>query len=255
MNCQLFEDVVMDLVRDGEMKQTIRLEAEAHAHSCARCAARLAGERELTVLLKQPDDREAPAHLEESLVSAYRGRHGEATHARPLRRLGPRVYAAAAAGVILIVAAAATITLLHTPQPVVTQTAGKATAAFAPPAQTARTFAAAPLFAQTESPKQKAGRVQPRRAVPKPPPAEEIATDFIPLTYSRDISTLESCQVVRVLMPRTAMASFGLPVNQERMNIPVSAQVLIGQDGVARAIRFLGETDRTLFRTGLQPKR
>jgi len=35
------------------------------------------------------------------------------------------------------------------------------------------------------------------------------------------------------------MASFGLPVNQERAESRVKADVLIGEDGLARAIRFV----------------
>jgi hypothetical protein len=115
---------------------------------------------------------------------------------------------------------------------------------------------AAKQVAPAGNPKQTVRRMPPRRAVPKPPPAaEEIATDFFPLASGREISTMESFQMVRVLLPRTAMASFGLPVNQERLNVPVNAQVLIGQDGRARAIRFLAETNATLVRTGLGSER
>jgi hypothetical protein len=46
-------------------------------------------------------------------------------------------------------------------------------------------------------------------------------------------------QIVRVQLPRSAMASFGLPVNMERYNERVKADVLLGVDGVAQAIRFV----------------
>jgi hypothetical protein len=45
--------------------------------------------------------------------------------------------------------------------------------------------------------------------------------------------------VVRVELPRSAMASFGLPVNFERAGGRVKADVLLGDDGIARAIRFV----------------
>jgi hypothetical protein len=46
-------------------------------------------------------------------------------------------------------------------------------------------------------------------------------------------------QLVRVELPRSAMASFGLPVNLDRANERVKADVLVGSDGQARAIRFV----------------
>ena len=40
-------------------------------------------------------------------------------------------------------------------------------------------------------------------------------------------------------MPRSALVSFGLPMNIERANERIKADVLIGNDGVAHAIRFV----------------
>jgi hypothetical protein len=49
----------------------------------------------------------------------------------------------------------------------------------------------------------------------------------------------EGAQVVRVEMPRYAMARFGLPVNMERYDERVKADIWLGADGLARAIRFV----------------
>jgi len=46
-------------------------------------------------------------------------------------------------------------------------------------------------------------------------------------------------QLVRVELPRSALARFGLPVNTERANQRVKADVLFSADGLARAIRFV----------------
>jgi hypothetical protein len=40
-------------------------------------------------------------------------------------------------------------------------------------------------------------------------------------------------------MPRAAMTRFGLSANSERSWEPVSADIVFGQDGLARAIRFI----------------
>ena len=53
------------------------------------------------------------------------------------------------------------------------------------------------------------------------------------------MSGMEGGQIVRVEVPRSALASFGLPMNAERAGERVKADVVLGYDGVARAIRFV----------------
>lgn len=67
----------------------------------------------------------------------------------------------------------------------------------------------------------------------------EIATSFIALTQDAALAAAEGGQVVRVELPRTALERFGLPMNVERADERVKADLLLGHDGVARAIRFV----------------
>lgn len=67
----------------------------------------------------------------------------------------------------------------------------------------------------------------------------EIATDFIPLSYMTAVNLQDGGQIVRVELPRSALANFGLPVNMDRYNEKVKADVLFGVDGLAHAIRFV----------------
>ena len=68
----------------------------------------------------------------------------------------------------------------------------------------------------------------------------EVATDFIPLTSGGgQLAPEDAGQVVRVELPRSALASIGVPVSAERANERVRADVLMGEDGTARAIRFV----------------
>jgi len=67
----------------------------------------------------------------------------------------------------------------------------------------------------------------------------EVATDFMPLGYMSAASFQDGGQVVRVELPRSALAQFGIPVNIERYNERVKADVLFGTDGLAHAIRFV----------------
>jgi len=69
--------------------------------------------------------------------------------------------------------------------------------------------------------------------------AEDVATEFLPLTHGDGFNQAEGGQMVRVELPRSALTSFGLPMNAERSSERVKADVLLGHDGVARAIRFV----------------
>jgi hypothetical protein len=69
--------------------------------------------------------------------------------------------------------------------------------------------------------------------------AEEIVTDFIPLMQGGRFTQGDGGRLVRVELPRSALASFGLPVNAEAAGGRVKADVLLGDDGLARAIRFV----------------
>jgi hypothetical protein len=85
-----------------------------------------------------------------------------------------------------------------------------------------------------------------RRSVRRAPRTEvanhvnrEIATDFMPLGYLNPATLQDGGQIVRVELPRSALVNFGLPVNMDRYNEKVKADVLLGVDGLAHAIRFV----------------
>ena len=64
-------------------------------------------------------------------------------------------------------------------------------------------------------------------------------TDFLPLTPRGSLAQLEGGHMVRVELPRSALSAFGLPVNLERAGERIKADVVVGNDGMARAIRFV----------------
>jgi hypothetical protein len=71
--------------------------------------------------------------------------------------------------------------------------------------------------------------------------ASELASsaDFVPLVAPDNSAPLDSGQMVRVDVPRAALAALGLPVNASRVGATVRADVLLAHDGTARAIRLL----------------
>jgi hypothetical protein len=68
----------------------------------------------------------------------------------------------------------------------------------------------------------------------RPAPGED-ATDFFPLMYSN--VPIEDGHTVRLELPQAALTSFGLEADDASGT--VLADVLVGQDGLARAVRFV----------------
>ena len=65
----------------------------------------------------------------------------------------------------------------------------------------------------------------------------EVVTDFFPLMDPAPPS--QRGRILRVEVPASAMKMVGLPVRQEHLNDPVHADVLVGEEGLPRAIRFV----------------
>jgi len=86
-------------------------------------------------------------------------------------------------------------------------------------------------------------KVGPRRRAPaqavKVEEPTEVATDFFEIPYAEPLRPEERADVFRVQMPRANMAVFGLPVSGGRLDSRITADVLTGEDGVIRAVRFI----------------
>lgn len=240
MNCLTFSELASDIARDQMMEASARAQALAHVRDCASCAAWLNAQQRLTADLRElvsaTNDENASNAVWENLSAAFDTR--AVAHITTNRRR--RIYAAGAIAAMLILAFAV-VQLVRHRQP--TDVQGSIAATFTP----------APLNQTTSADQEnnigvvvsKKAQVIPRRnsvarqtLAPQVNQPKEIATDFIPLTYG-DTELGSDAQVVRVELPRSAMASFGLPVNMDRADQRVKADVLLGADGLARAIRFV----------------
>jgi len=73
--------------------------------------------------------------------------------------------------------------------------------------------------------------------VPVATTPREITTEFFPLM---DVQLpFERGQLLRVMVPAGTLRTVGLPVNEDRLTERVQADVLVGEEGLARAIRFV----------------
>jgi hypothetical protein len=243
MNCQRFESVVSELARGQMMAAEQRAEALGHSDVCDDCAARLSDEQMLTLglqsLAAEMESIEAPSPIEANLLKAFRARPVSAEKSAPIR-VNQRYWIAAVAAMLLIAISLVVFSLSKRPAENA-QVAGKQEES--QPKQVARDIEkpAAP-----ESPQPlKRKRIRPVRSQRSEVASvanhvtKEIATDFIPLSYMSAVSLQEGGQIIRVQLPRSALANFGLPVNMDRYNEKVKADVLYGVDGTARAIRFV----------------
>ena len=280
MNCLEFESQREILARDTLADARTRAAVQAHAESCAACAARLADERALSVGLRalaaEMRTAAAPARVEASLVAAFRaqaaasasaevsseavaGREVVAMSGRaPARRLSwaktiavASLAAAASLALFVLVKQFAPERAMIEPPPA--SNSGVPPAPAVAQGGTSRKDdenvvpAPAPEVAKASAPRTprlRAANVSYNRGgLARPAPADaraqEVATDFIPLVEAGPYTQAEDGHLVRVELPRAALASFGLPVNAEAAGGRVKADVLMGQDGIARAIRFV----------------
>jgi hypothetical protein len=74
-------------------------------------------------------------------------------------------------------------------------------------------------------------------AVDVPAKPEEIVTGFFPLMENPP--PFERGLLIRMTVPASAMRAVGLPVGDNHLSDPVQADLLVGQDDLARAIRFV----------------
>lgn len=276
MNCQEFDQILNELARPKLMDAELREKALAHSSACQLCAVRLANARSLTEGLKTlaaiTESKSAPSHIEETLLAAFRQQTMAAASPKPSnviqfqskpKRLPAWALAAAAALVIAfgvfaasqlrkspIAPATKDYASVPSPSPTTEIKRENETRIELATNLPGRNYAqptdfGKPIRFQVEAKhisdgsfvSSSLGEFTP--LLDSPNQGQEIATDFMPLTYDDSSQPMESGQVIRVQVPRTALASFGLPINLERANETVKADLLLADDGSARAIRFI----------------
>jgi hypothetical protein len=71
------------------------------------------------------------------------------------------------------------------------------------------------------------------------PAAEAPDTGFYPLPEAEALPDIETAMVVRVELPVSSLQLMGVPVNQDGTDASVQADLLLGQDGLARGVRLV----------------
>jgi hypothetical protein len=95
---------------------------------------------------------------------------------------------------------------------------------------------AKPTVAKSEQPRRV--YVRPKR-MPQSNEVQQASEGFMELPFAPALTPYEGGQVIRVRLPRSSMRAVGLPVSEDRSWERVQADILMGEDGIARAVRFL----------------
>jgi hypothetical protein len=237
MDCAQFEEVLHDLDRPGTEEFALRENALAHAESCSRCA-RLLTEAEsldfgLRKLAVQNANQQASPRVESVLLQEFR-RQKIASNRQWIQW---EVAALGAAALVLLAlglsfrhgvvtrhdgSSGTNLAGNHAPLP---SSAGT-TAALG----TSQPFAAQPNAQQDETAEDQSGDT-------------ESATAFVSLPYADTPAALEDGAIVRVVLSRSTLASFGIPVADMGNAEPIPADLVVSADGTPQAIRLVSQAN------------
>ena len=85
-----------------------------------------------------------------------------------------------------------------------------------------------------------------RHAKKRPAPA--VSDPFIPIPYTMPLAPYERAQVMQVDMPVAELIAAGLPISATDQGALARADVLVGDDGRARAVRVISIFERSFER-------
>jgi len=249
MDCQVFDVLIDDLGRDLPIDVTIRQQGLDHARSCQHCNNRLHEARALTGALRAlaaaDATEQAPLHLEGVLLNAFEEamKVESQTHVVRLFSRGRLAWLGMAAAVTIT---AIGLALALTRERALRQGPGSPQARAVQQASGVVGSTGAQPEVGGASAKPSTAQ-PPSRSLPASPrpksnhPASHVvwATDFLPLPYADNSGPLGDADIVRLTLPNSALASLGLPVSEESTAKDVTADILLGEDGIPRAISFV----------------
>jgi hypothetical protein len=259
MNCEDFNEIIYELAEDRHLQVATRQAGVSHVALCADCAAQLANARNMSVSLRLAAGAEseaAPIQTKQNLLAAFAELNQTGTVSATVVNIESRrkLYwwatgaLAAAAAVLLF---AVMLPGLRKPPAPVAQQLPNTTAPAAgsslpasitpePPASLASGTRPRPVKARVNN--LSLARTTRKERTNQRYQSEAIAqntTQYLPLTYMSRDSAMDGGTVVRVELSRSALASLGLPLNFAGTGDSIRAEVVIGDDGVARAIRLV----------------
>jgi hypothetical protein len=254
MSCPDFETIIIEIARDRLMDAGERDRGLEHIRRCSSCATLLVEERalsrDLRALSVEGVAEEMPERIETALLAAFRQRSAAPAPA-PTGATRKHRRTLAVAALVLGAFGLALAGWLATSAKRESPARGSTPEVISTPEKSSRP---APIVAerQPDRPIVSATSEKPRkrstasRAGRRPVDSNagdiapsEFVTQFFPVMRGGELLPLESGRIVRVRMPRSNLIPLGIPFNQERANETIKADVLLSNDGLARAIRLV----------------
>ena len=235
MTCAAAREAILDSARDVSMSEDVRLAVEQHLAGCANCAVELERQRDLTAALgalaiEARPWRASPA-IEGRLREAFAARiRVIPTPQLESKRTDQWIYALTAAAVIALA-----VWLGSRPSTSVSpdDRASPSGSSMTLPAVSTPSAMEGKTPASSMVERKVTGAA--RRATPK----QVRSFEFMTLPGAAGLPDLESGSVVRIAVPVGALPEYGLDIVQGGSKTTVDADVLVGQDGLARAIRLV----------------
>ena len=235
MNCKDFEKTVLTLAADRLMDAEGRAALLRHAEICGHCEAQLREERAflsaVCAVRGAIAHEQAPSRVEGALLEAFRAQSRigitAATDQTP-SWFNWKVAAVAAA--LLVLTTAGALVFVHGPAETPKQAQS--------PAPVTRPDSAPASAVESSEPQRVSVHVARRAQTHRARPSETV-TEFMPLNEGEDLQSLEFVQVVRVEVSAASLRDFGLPIGYASADELIKADLALGPDGIARAIRFV----------------
>jgi hypothetical protein len=252
MTCQTLREAIVDVARRVEIGEGTLAAVECHVEHCASCAALMARERQLSLglsaLAESTSVEGASEAVGRRLRELFVERQPVNVAAGRLQRVVRRTVLlrralAAAAAIVVLVAAAAWWRSARSAEPegaVVWSVPPSTSTPTTEPMVDVATPSVSAATGRLNS-GHRAARVRPRRVQA---PRLAAATGFVGLPGAVGLPDFESGQIIRVEIPLTSLPTYGLEIVPDARDVPVQADVLVGQDGQARAIRLVNDVGR-----------
>jgi phage tail tape-measure protein len=238
MTCQTLRDAIVDIARGAETGQGTRAAVECHLDHCEACATLMARERQLSrglrALAASTSGDGASEAMGRRLREMFAEGQGVGATAEARREPATGRWTAWAAAATIVVAAggAAWYATTATPPPI---------ADSKPPvlASTESPAATVPTSSPVETPATDRAEKPAKRPRPTPPARYAVATGFVALPSAVGLPDFESGQIIRMELPLTSLPTYGIEIAPDARDRSVEADLLVGQDGQARAIRLV----------------
>jgi hypothetical protein len=236
MTCSEFEEIVHELDRPATKGGELREEALTHAESCGRCAVLLTECESLDFALariaNEADRSAVSSRVETALLQEFRRAKGESERRRV--QWGMAVIGVAAA---LFLVLGLSLQRFYAPS------RGLGAGSQTNSAKIAADGSASPAPQKTIQDSLERKSEAPLVAAQGSDELDEtdVAEEFTPLPYADDPSMMEGGSVVRVILSRSALASFGMPLTGVENAEQIPADLVVSADGTPEAIRLVAQ--------------